>query len=225
MDKKKYTVHFSNECGKLKQMSTRQKIGYVWDYYKHYFFLLVLAALVVFYIADVLHQRSREIVLQGFFSNDDYNLFDARTIAENFGKYLDLNSKQQVFFDDSLYVELDSDSDYVVASQGKITGYIAAKELDFIVTTPELVQHYSTHIPLMDLEAFLPNDLLNSINDHLYYVEGMDPVKKAYALDLSQSRFMKNADYKGDTPYYLIIPSNVPASEALFSFVKYAFGL
>lgn len=225
MDKKKYTVHLSNEYGKLKQMNIRQKIGYIWDYYKSYLFLLMLAALVVFFIADALHQRSREIVLQGFFSNDDYNLFDARTISENFGKYLNLNAKQRVVFDDSLYVELDSSSEYVVASQGKISGYIAAKELDFIVTTPELVQHYSTHIPLMDLEAFIPNDLLNSISEYLYYVEGMDPVKKAYALDLSQSRFMKNADYKGDTPYYLIIPSNVQASEALFSFVKYAFDL
>lgn len=225
MDKKKYTVHLSNEYGKLKQMNIRQKIGYIWDYYKSYLFLLMLAALVVFFIADALHQRSREIVLQGFFSNDDYNLFDARTISESFGKYLNLNAKQRVVFDDSLYVELDSSSEYVVASQGKISGYIAAKELDFIVTTPELVQHYSTHIPLMDLEVFIPNDLLNSISEYLYYVEGMDPVKKAYALDLSQSRFMKNADYKGDTPYYLIIPSNVQASEALFSFVKYAFDL
>lgn len=67
MDKKKYTVHFSNEYGKLKQMNIRQKIGCIWDYYKVYFFLLMLAALVVFYIADALHQRSREIVLQGFF--------------------------------------------------------------------------------------------------------------------------------------------------------------
>lgn len=225
MDKKKYTVHLSNEYGKLKQMNIRQKIGYIWDYYKSYLFLLMLAALVVFFIADALHQRSREIVLQGFFSNDDYNLFDARTISESFGKYLNLNAKQRVVFDDSLYVELDSSSEYVVASQGKISGYIAAKELDFIVTNPELLQHYSTHIPLMDLEVFIPNDLLNSISEYLYYVEGMDPVKKAYALDLSQSRFMKNADYKGDTPYYLIIPSNVQASEALFSFVKYAFDL
>ncbi|MDU6264853.1 MAG: hypothetical protein E6600_10160 [Anaerocolumna aminovalerica] len=223
MDKKKYTVHFSNEYGKLKQMNIRQKIGYIWDYHKVYFFLLMLAALVVFYIADALHQRSREIVLQGFFSNDDYNLFDAGAIAEDFGKYLNLNSKQRVVFDDSLYIELDSASEYVVASQGKISGYIAAKELDFIVTTPELVQHYSTHIPLMDLEDFLPNNLLSNLNEYLYYVEGMDSVKKAYALDLSQSRFMKNTDYKGDTSYFLIIPSNVPASEALFSFVRYAF--
>jgi len=129
MDKKKYTVHLSNEYGKLKQMNIRQKIGYIWDYYKSYLFLLMLAALVVFFIANALHQRSREIVLQGFFSNDDYNLFDAPTISENFGKYLNLNPKQRVVFDDSLYVELDSNSEYVVASQGKISGYIAAKEL------------------------------------------------------------------------------------------------
>jgi hypothetical protein len=225
MDKKKSTSHFSNESGKLKQMNTRQKIRYIWDYYKIYFFLLILSLLIVFYIADALHQRSREIVLQGFFSNDDYNLFDGRIIAEDFGRYLNLGPKQRIVFDDSLYVELDSDADYVVASQGKISGYIAAKELDFIVTTPDLAQHYSTHIPLMDLQDFIPVDLLNRINEYLYYVEGMDSVKKAYALDLSQSRFMKNVDYKGDTPYYLIIPSNVPASQALFSFIRYAFEL
>ena len=225
MIKRKYTVNFSDECNKFKQMNAKQKLGYLWDYYRYYLYILILIVLVIFYIADALHQRSREIVLQGFFSNDDYNLFDADAIAKDFSQHLDLGPKQRVVFDDSLYVDLDSSSEYVVASQGKISGYIAAKELDFIVTTPELVKHYSTHIPLMDLEVFLPKDLLNNISDYIYYVGGMDQVKKAYAIDLSQSRFMKNITEKGDNPYYLIIPSNATASEELFTFIKYAFEL
>lgn len=225
MVKRKFTVNFSEECNKLKQMNTRQKLGYLWAYYRYYLYIVILLVLIIFYIGDALHQRSREIVLQGFFSNDDYNLFDADTITKDFSQYLKLGAKQRVVFDDSLYVELDSDSEYVVASQGKISGYIAAKELDFIVTTPELVQHYSTHIPLMDLEVFIPNNLLTSIHDYIYHVEGMDHIKKSYAIDLSQSRFMKNANHKWDTPYYLIIPSNAPASEELFSFIRYAFDL
>lgn len=225
MVKRKYTVNFSDECNKFKQMNTKQKLRYLWDYYRYYLYILILIVLVIFYIADALNQRSREIVLQGFFSNDDYNLFDADAIAKDFSQYLDLGPKQRVVFDDSLYVDLDSSSEYVVASQGKISGYIAAKELDFIVTTPALVQHYSTHIPLMDLEVFLPKDLLNDINNYIYYVDGMDQVKKAYAIDLSRSRFMKNVNDKGDNPYYLIIPSNVAASKELFIFIKYAFEL
>lgn len=225
MVKRKYTVSFSDECNKLKQMSIKQKLGYLWDYYRTYLYILILVVLAIFYIADVLHQRSREIVLQGFFTNDDYNFFDADAITNDFSQYLNLEPKQRVVFDDSLYVELDSNSEYVVASQGKISGYIAAKELDFIVTTSELVQHYSTHIPLMDLELFIPNKLLNSISDYIYYVEGMDQVKKAYAIDLSQSHFIKNVNDKGDNPYYLIIPSNTATSEELFAFIKYAFDL
>lgn len=225
MIKRKNTFNFSKECNKLKQMNTTRKLGYLWQYYRYYLYLLILILLVIFYIGDALQQRSKEIVLQGFFSNDDYNLFDADSITKDFSHYLNLGPNQRVVFDDSLYVELDSDSEYVVASQGKISGYIAAKELDFIVTTPELVHHYSTHIPLMDLEVFIPNDLLNSIGDYIYDVEGIDQVKKSYAIDLSQSRFMKNADDKWDTPYYLIIPSNATASDELFSFIRYAFDL
>lgn len=225
MIKIKYTTNFSNEINKLRKMSFRQKLGYLWDYYKRFLYLLIIIILATFYLFDVLHQRSSEIVLQGFFSNDDWNFFDADRITEDFSQYLDLGPKQRVVFDDSLYVELDSGSEYVVASQGKIAGYIAAKELDFLITTPELTRHYSSIIPLMDLETFIPNDLLNSINDYIYYVDGIDQIKRAYAIDLSQSRFMKNANPKGDHPYYLIIPSNAPASKELFSFIKYAFNL
>lgn len=225
MIRTKYIANFSNEINKLRKMNSRQKLRYLWDYYKRFLYLLIIIMLATFYTFDVIHQRSSEIILQGFFSNDDYNFFDADTITKDFSEHLGLGPTQRVVFDDSLYVALDSGSDYVVASQGKIAGYIAAKELDFVVTTPELTQHYSSTIPLMDLELFIPKDLLDSISDHIYYLDGVDQIKKAYAIDLSQSRFMKNVNPKGDHPYYLIIPSNASASKELFLFVKYAFNL
>jgi len=225
MSKKKYNDLLSNEYNKLKQMNTRGKLRYLWDYYKSILFLLILVIFALFYIGDALVQHSKEMVLQGFFSNDDYNLFDADVIADDFSNYLNLSSKQRVFFDDSLYVELDSSAEYVVASQGKISAYIAAKELDFLITTSDLAKHYSSKIPLMDLEASLPNDLLKNIGNHLRYIEGVDHKEGAYAIDLSDSRFIKDANYKGETSYYFIIPSNAVISEELIAFLKYAFKL
>ena len=157
----------------LKTLNFRQKIQFILDYYRGRMFLLFFIFLMLFYIGDMVYQSSQTIYLQGFFVNDRQNLFPASELSRDFSAYDSLPSGHRVAFEDSLYVDLSSGSEYHAASQGKIVAYIAARELDFLVVPQDLAEYYVQSFPLYHLEELLPDDLENSLqNDFYYAVDG-----------------------------------------------------
>lgn len=211
------------EYKKFKNLTARNKFIHIWDYYKLPLISILLFGLLLFYVGDMIYQSRIEIVLQGFFTNDDFNLFDAKVLDEEFSDYIDLEKDRRIVFDDSLYIDFDSSDEYIASSQGKIVAYLAAKELDFIVTNKEIANHYITQISFYDMTELLPEELYVKLSDKFYYQDGADGVKRAYGIDLSLSRFMKDAQFDNLEPYYLIIPTAIPHKEMLFAFLEYAF--
>ena len=219
----KIRQNFYQDRETLRRLSPLQKIRFLLDYYRGYALALLCLCLIGFYIGDAFLQSRRETVLEGFFTNDDENLFPAGTIAEEFSAELGLTSGQQVIFDDSLYVKPGSSFDYHTASQGKIMAYISARELDFLVTTADLAEYYSRSFPLMDLEEFLPDHLLTRLRGQLYYSQGPDGAAKAFAVSLKGSRFAKKAASDQTAPHCLMVFSYTDHTEAMIRFLEYAF--
>lgn len=207
----------------LKTLTFRQKIRFILDYYRGYAFVLLCVCLIGFYFGEAWMQTRRETVLEGFFTNDEENLFSAKEITRDFSAYLGLSSRQQVIFDDSLYVLPGSSIDYHTASHGKIMAYVSARELDFLVTTRDLAEYYGKVFPLWDLEQLLPDHLMDLVGDQLYYVPDSDGVSRACAVSLEGSRFSKGAASSQTAPHYLMVLSYTEHQEALIQFLEYAF--
>ena len=72
------------EAAKLRPMTAKQRAGYILHYYRFWFIGLALLLLVGFYIGDAVIQSHKEILLQGFFTNDEYNLFPAERIEQDY---------------------------------------------------------------------------------------------------------------------------------------------
>lgn len=208
----------SKDLATLKPLSFSQKLRFILDYYIGYAFILFCLVLAGFYLWDVWMQTRRETVLEGFFTNDEANLFPADQISKEFSRVLNLSPGQQIVFDDSLYVQKGSSIDYHTASQSKIVAYVSARELDFLVTTRELTDYYSQSLPLCDLEKFLPPNLAGRLKDHLYYLPDSNGVTKACAVSLEGSRFAK-----GENSHYLMVFSYTQRREAMIRFLEYAF--
>lgn len=207
----------------LKALSFRQKIRFITDYYRGYAFVLICLCLTGLFVGEAWMQTRRETVLEGFFTNDEENLYPAGSITRDFSSFLGLSSNQQVIFDDSLYVLPGSSVDYHTASHGKIMAYVSARELDFLVTTRELAEYYGKVFPLLDLEQFLPDGLAAILEDHLYYIQDSDGMTRPKALSLEGSRFEKRAAPSSDDPHYLIVLSYTDHQEAMIRFLEYAF--
>lgn len=220
---RKLKRNFANDRATLKTLSFRQKIRFILDYYKGYFFIFLCLCLLGYYVGDLWLQTQRDTVLEGFFSNDDENLFPAQKIAEDFSAYAGLKKGQQVIFDDSLYVISGSSADYNTASQGKIMAYVSARELDFLVTTAELVETYAPSFPVQDLEEFLPDDLKELLGDQLLYAADQNGRPKACGVSLAGSRFAENSQSEKESPHYLMVYSYTKHKDMILKFLRYAF--
>lgn len=157
------------EAAKLRPMTAKQRAGYILHYYRFWFIGLALLLLVGFYIGDAVIQSHKEILLQGFFTNDEYNLFPAERIEQDYAATQTLTRQQRVVFDDALYIDLGGEaSEYTAASNGKLTAYMMMHELDFVVTSDEVLEYYKDTFPMEDLEALLPADLREALADQLF---------------------------------------------------------
>lgn len=213
---------FSVELDKLRPMTLKQKISYITTYYTRYFVLFLIISLFVGYFFDVLVQSQKQIVLQGYITNDDLNYFPGEEMEDEYEKILGLSSRERIVFDDSLYFDLEGNADeYTAASNGKVIATMAINQLDFMVTTLPVLEHFRGELPMKDLEKFLPQDILDAVQDHM--VLGLDETgEEAYVgINMAESRYLKDMDTEMD--FYLFIPYNIPNETQLLDFLRYCF--
>ncbi len=207
----------------LKTLTFRQKIRFIKDYYKGQFFILFCICLITFYAVDMWMTMQRETVLEAFFTNDEQNLFPSKELEKEFSKRLGLARDQQVIFDDSLFVQVGSRDEYQTSSQSKIIAYIAARELDFLVTTQELTDFYLPNVPIYDLEELLPEELFDQVKDQIYYAKDGTGEQKACAVSMENTRFFERASDSSAPPHYLMVFSYTKHVENVIEFIEYAF--
>ena len=213
---------YLEEARKLRPMTLKQKISYLTTYYTRWFVLFLIICLFVGFIGDALIQSRKEIVLQGYFTNDDHNYFPGSKMEQEYGAVLDLKRGERVVFDDSLYFDLEGTADeYTAASNGKVIATMAVNQLDFMVTTLPVFEHFRGELPMKDLEKFLPQDLLNVVGDSL--VPGLDEngEEAMVAINMSGSRYLRNVSAQMD--FYLFVPYNIPNEDALIDYLRYCF--
>ncbi len=208
----------------LKALTFRQKIRFFMDYYRWLFLLFLICLLFLYYIGDMIYQSRQTIDLQGFFINDRQNLFPAGTLADRFSDYQNTQPGHRIAFDDSLFIDLDSSSEYDAASQSKLIAFVAAKELDFLVAPESLARRYARSFSLLDLSQVLPEDLKEDLKEDFYIAADGTGVKKACGLDLSRSQFLQDSPvYDHGESYYLLALSYTPHRDALISFIRFAY--
>lgn len=216
------------ESAKLRTMKFGEKIGYIFTYYWKWMLLFLIVVMFCGYVGDAVVQAHKEIVLEGFFTNDDYNLFPAGELEKDFSATLELSKKQVVVFDDSLYISQDGGAtEYSAASNGKIIAYMATQELDFVVTTEAVYDFYKEDVPMADLGKLLTPELYAQLE--AYLIEGVDPDGNPCftGLDMSQSRYVAGAGADKDERitgrYVLFVPYSAPHREMLNEYLAFCF--
>lgn len=213
---------FREESEKMRPMSLKQKISYLTTYYTKWVVLFLIIALFVYFGGDALIQSRKEIVLQGYITNDDNNYFPGSQMEKEYAALLDLSFGQRIVFDDTLYFDLEgSANEYTAASNGKVIATMAVNQLDFMITTYPVMEHFRGELPMKDLEKFLPADILEAVRDSL--ISGLDEKgeEAMVGIDMAGSRYLR--DREPEVEYCLFIPYSIPNEEALIAFLRYCF--
>lgn len=215
---------YHGERDKLRPMSFRQKVSYIAYYYKLWFIGFLVLALFVWYIGDVIVQSHKETLLQGFIVNDLYDLFDTGEMEDEFGGILGVGKNQRIIFDGDLYVDFEGRDarDYSAASNGKIIAYIATAELDFVIATEKLYDHYSENVPLLDFKQLLPADLYTRLEEYMIPALDADGKPIDGGLNMEHCRFMEGREHE-DVNYYMFVPLSAPDNDALCRFIEWCF--
>lgn len=114
------------------------------------------------------------------------------------------------------------DNTATVASQVRLSTYIAAGEIDIIITTEELFDNYVNSEFFDNLEDLLPTDVFGNLSDKLYFatIEEVGE-SKPYGIYLDDLPFFQ--DYPSDEPRILGIVVNSSYKNNCVSALRYLF--
>lgn len=221
------TEFFHTEGAKLKKMTFSQKISYIWEYYKLHIIITTAAILLLVSIGRVIY---RNIKYESIFScamvNSLLSSSEENYIIEEFGNYINIDKEHETLTFDSGYIFMWNNSSYSdtnYTSRMKVASALAARNIDIFLADETYIVSAALETQLYDLSEVLPEDIYRQVEDYLFYTEGEDGEKHAYAVNLSTSPLTETVLYQ-EPPYYAIVV-NTQHFDTAIEFLKFALEL
>lgn len=225
------------------QLHGREKLQYIWDYYK----FPIFAVCILLYIAGYIiygHFTHKDVLLSTAFVNVNPGDTLAEKLGSGFLNYIGGNGgKEEVRFYTGLYLtdnDADPNHEYTYASRMKILGAIDNEELDIVLMNKEAFDSFSQNGYLCNLEELLSetdsdlySNLSSCLEKNIVILEdnAMDlyfdstatytSTTAEYPMGLNISSFpcIKEADMNGTI--YLGIIANSPRKKQSVEYIRY----
>lgn len=212
------------EREKLKAMTPKDRLWYIWTYYKIYFIGLLVVLAIAHAVAGALYQNSFEDVFYCMYLNNQSDPpLDTAPLESGFSAYLGLGDKQRITTESAFISYDEAANEYSYASMAKISALVASKELDAIIADTASLQHYSALGGMLDLKTHLPADVLTLVQDHLLTFPGEDGQERAYGISLEDTWFADASHLAQDPPIFGIMANSLHKDTAA-EFLRYVFG-
>ncbi len=179
---------FKEEREALKHGTPKQKLAYFWDYYKWY---VIGGAAAVAFIVSMIYQmvtRKETAFYALMLNGTEYNFMeDTSGNTAAFAEYAGIDEdKYQILYDTSVQIGTEAGDDY--DSSQKLMVYIAAGELDVMVSDADSLTKYAYRENFKDLRDFLSEEQLEKYQDSFYYIDNavvkeLDAANEAYDFD------------------------------------------
>lgn len=179
----------------FKNGTTRDKVEYIWEYYK----LHILAVVFVFcFIGSVIYNNvtAKDYVLQGIFLN---TLAESGTVLELEQDFIETypidTSSEEVFFDASMYYSNDSDAmETSYQTIQVLTTRVAAGEIDCMTADVATLYNFAYDQYFVEIPEILSEEQLKAYEPYLLYYD------KAVLEELS------NIDYTAEVIPEIALP-------------------
>lgn len=218
-----YMERPQSEREKLKSMSRRDRVWYIWAYYKFHIAAVFVAIGIIWAIGSAMYQKTFETEFYCvYLNNRSETELDTAPLEQGFKEYMGFGEKQLVTTESTYISYGEEASEFSYASMAKISALVAAKELDIIIGDQENMEHYASMDGMADLEAELPQETLSLISDRLIYSQGTDGSEHAYGVSLEGTWFAEKSHLAQDPPVLGII-SNSTHKDTAIAFLHYIF--
>lgn len=218
------------ERRKLKDMNGKDKLWYIWEYYKIPIISVVVAIFLIFSIGSAVYNNRFETALNCVILNsqltsqttspDDY--FD-----KDFRPYINLpeDTKIEVNYSMSLSFDESAMSDFTYAELAKLSAMIISKELDVMIARKDSIDHFGKMESYMDLKKLLSPEEYEKVKDKLYFVTVEETGEKmAVGIEIDKEDFEKKTGLLVDGPILSVMVNSTHTDTAL-GLIRYMFGL
>lgn len=157
------------EKKKLKNMSMKEKLQYIWDYYRIPILVISLGMIMAIFIIKDVISNNRPTHLYACMLNSNYSYDNDTELINEYINYADIDTQaEQLILDFSMQIHLDDADQMSLAYQQKIMALFAADELDVLVGDEQIVKSYAEADGFANLEEFLPDDLKSELAEKGY---------------------------------------------------------
>lgn len=214
----------ARERKKLQQMSGRDKLWYIWEYYKLHIAGALLLACLLGMVCNSLYRQSFTTRLSFCVINDasgDASSFDQ--LEAGLRQALGCGKKDLIEIHTGMYASYgDSVSQYSYASMVKLSAMVSGKDLDVMIADRATIDHYGEVQAFADLKQLLPQDLYQAVQADVYSLPGADGSLYPAALSLEHTAFSRETGVTIE-PAYLAVLGNSERTEAAVRMIRYLF--
>lgn len=207
---------------KLKDMPFRDKLTFLWEYYRFHALISIAGISLIVYIIYMIFTPDIETKFYAAFINNTIDSEVLETYRTDFYEYLQLDPKtEEIQFNSSFY--LNADGEYSMNMQQVLTTYVAAQEIDVIIAPESEFASYAYYGYMDKLSDQLPTDIYSSLTDNFYISDSEeDTHKNVYGIYLSDTKLFR--DYAvSNEPYILGIIVNGKNKENAVEFLRVLF--
>lgn len=214
---------------KFKELSFKEKVQYIWQYYRLLIFAIILGALFVGSLAYSIIKNNYDTVcyiavIDGKITGGEN---DKDVLSTEFTKYLGIDGKKTQIdmaynfslieheMDQEAYIS--SEKIYTMASTGSLDGYLAEYDyIDFFSSDREVFFY--------DLVDLFSEEELELLKDNIIYYTKENGEKTAIAVDITNAPKIKSTDLTIKRPCYgVVVSSKYPDNGA--DFIRYVFNM
>ncbi|HHU70469.1 MAG TPA: hypothetical protein GXZ21_00365 [Clostridiales bacterium] len=215
------------EKEKLKDMTPKGRISYLWEYYRIHALGVILAVTTIIYIAYQIATPNMDTQFYAALINNTIANEVIEEVSKDFSEALQLNPETEtIMFNTSLYMGGTVDYNPSTATSRQIlTTHVAAQEVDVIIAPESEFKTYSYHGYFDKISSQLPTDLYTKLSDYFYFSDlEDDPEKNVYGIYLTDTALFANNAVNTD-PYILGIVSNSEHKGNSIEFLRYLFDI
>lgn len=162
---------FKEERAALKDASFKVKWNYFWDYYKLPVVVTAIAVVLITTLVVQIMQRKDTALFVAMINGGSLQA-DVAPYIEEFCEYADIDTEESTaLFDTTMYIDFDNLNDITKSSLEKMMVYIAAQEVDLVVTATDMFEYYGYGPTFMDLREFLTEEQIAKYEPYFYYID------------------------------------------------------
>jgi len=211
------------EKEKLKQMDTKGKVEYIWEYYKFWIIGTLAMMILIYGLVDAQIENSKETYIYVTMVNSQLVSSGETSLLDDFADSIGIDtSEKKVILDTSIQMDAEVSSEYSMNSSAKMFAQFAAKTIDVTVMNKDMIDFFDDKDAFASLDKVLPADFYNAHKDN--FITGTDSEGNEYicAMDISDSVIFQESNAYSETPYFSIV-SNTENLDNSIQFLEYLY--